>query len=740
MATSSTSTSSFTGKKLHYRTCTLCEAMCGIVIETENQDIISIKGDDNDPFSKGYICPKAVALKDIHEDPDRLRQPMLRTEHGWQPISWQQAFERIEHEIKRIQLSHGRDSVAAYLGNPNVHNLGSILFGPGFLRSLKTRNRFSATSVDQLPHHVVAWKLFGHQLKIAVPDIDHCDFFLMFGANPMASNGSLMTAPGFRHRLKALQERGGKLVVIDPRRTETAEVADVHHFIRPGTDALLLLAMINRIFATNRISMGRLEAFTDGVQKVAEFVAPYTPQRVALHTGVDAATIERLVDDFCAARQPVCYGRMGVSVQAFGALSQYLITLLNILTGRLDAPGGLMFTQPAADVLKQTGRGHLGNHKTRVRGLPEFGGEFPVSALEEEITTPGEGRIRALFTLAGNPVLSTPNGAQLQMALQKLDFMVSIDLYINETTQHAHIILPPTSPLERDHYDIIFHMLAVRNTAKYSPALFRKPSHSKHDWEIFLELTLRFAPPRNLLDKARAMVPYVLRPSGMVDMLLRSGRYGGKWRLSEGLSIRKLRQHPHGVDIGPLREDLPAGLWHKNKRIDLAPDFFFADLPRIDKTFFTAADVAAGDAGEFPLRLIGRRHVRSNNSWLHNSERLVKGKNRCTLMIHPQDAAVLRVDNGALVDVESAAGRIAIEAEITEHIMPGVVSIPHGFGHARSGVQLQVAQKHGGVSVNDLTDARQVDVLCGNAVLNAVPVRVGAVQAGSSMQAQMSPA
>lgn len=718
MATPSTS-------KVHYRTCTLCEAMCGLAIETDNQDIVSIKGDDKDPFSKGYICPKAVALKDIHEDPDRLRQPMLRTEHGWQPIPWQQAFERIEHEIKRIQLAHGRDSVAAYLGNPNVHNLGAILFGPGFLRSLKTRNRFSATSVDQLPHHVVAWKLFGHQLKIAVPDIDRCDFFLMFGANPMASNGSLMTAPGFRHRLKELQARGGKLVVIDPRKTETADVADAHHFIRPGTDALLLLAMISRLFSTNRVSMGRLEGFTDGVQKVAEFVAPYTAQRVAPHTGIDAATIEKLVDDFCAAKQPVCYGRMGVSVQAFGALSQYLITLLNILTGRLDATGGLMFTQPAVDTFRQTGRGHLGKYKTRVRGLPEFSGEFPVSALAEEIVTPGEGQIRALFTLAGNPVLSTPNGAQLQAALQKLDFMVSIDFYINETTRHAHIILPPTSPLERDHYDVIFHLLTVRNTAKYSPPLFRAPMSSKHDWEIYLELTNRFAPPRNLIDKARAVLPYFVRPRGMIDMLLRSGRYGGKWRLNEGLSIHQLRRHPHGIDIGPLREDLPAGLWHRNKRIDLAAEFFFADLSRIENTFFATDDVTNGKEEEFPLRLIGRRHVRSNNSWLHNSERLVKGRNRCTLMINPQDAAVLQVDNGALVDVESASGRIAIEAEITESIMPGVVSIPHGFGHGGGGLQLQVAQKHAGVSVNDLTDAQQVDALCGNAVLNAVPVRVG---------------
>jgi len=718
MATRPVTNQSITAK-VHYRTCTLCEAMCGIAIETAGAGIVSIKGDDNDPFSKGYICPKAVALKDIHEDPDRLRQPMLRTEQGWQPITWQSAFDRIEQEVKRIQSAHGHDSVAAYLGNPNVHNLGSMLFASGLVRALKTRNRFSATSVDQLPHHLVAWKLFGHQLKIGVPDIDHCDFFLMFGANPMASNGSLMTAPGFRHRLKDLQARGGRLVVIDPRRTETAEVADAHHFIRPGTDALLLLAMINRLFTTNRIEMGRLAGFTDGVQQIAEHVKPYTAARVAPLTGIDVQTIESLIDDFCAAKSPVCYGRMGVSVQSFGALSQYLIVLLNILTGRLDARGGLMFTQPAIDMLKQMGRGHFDKYRTRVRGLPEFGGEFPVVALAEEIATPGDGQIRALFTLAGNPALSTPNGAQLQSALQQLDFMVSIDYYINETTRHAHIVLPPVSPLERDHYDLLFHVLAVRNTVKYSPALFQPPPQSMHDWEIYLELTNRLAPPRGLLARAQALLPYLLRPRGMLDVLLRSGRYGGKWRLDKGISIRKLRQHPHGIDIGPLCEDLPRGLVHKNKRIDLAPAFFFADLPRVEQAFF-----ARHEDAEFPLRLIGRRHVRSNNSWLHNSERLVKGKNRCTLMIHPQDAVALKLCNGVIATVESAAGSVVIEVELTEDIMPGVVSIPHGFGHANAGVQLQVAQKHAGVSINDLTDAREIDALSGNAVLNAVPVRV----------------
>lgn len=700
----------------HHRTCNLCEAMCGIVITHDAGQIVSIKGDRDDPFSRGHICPKAVALKDIHEDPDRLRKPMARTENGWQEISWKEALDRAAEGIARVQREHGRNAVGTYLGNPNVHNTGAMLLGRLLHDSLGTRSRFSATSVDQLPHHIVAHHLFGHQLKIPVPDIDRTDFMLIIGANPLASNGSIMTVPDVKKRLQAIGERGGRVVVIDPRRTETAALADTHHFIRPGSDVLLLLSMLQVLYAENRVRRDhRTLALCDGLEALPEAVAPWTPERVAPHTGMSADSIRQLVADFCAAERAVCYGRMGVSVQAFGLLSQYLVMLLNLLTGRLDEPGGLMFTRPAVDVLNHTGPGRLGRNHTRVRGLPDFGGEFPVSALAEEILTPGDGKIRAMVTVAGNPVLSTPNGGQLDEALASLDFMVSIDFYLNETTRHADLILPPVSPLEREHYDVIFHMLAVRNTARYADALFAAPKDALHDWQIYLGLADRLAPPRSLRERATRAWIRRTGPKGLLAMMLRFGAWGRGLRPG-GLTLGSLRRSPHGIDLGPLTPSLPQALRRRDKRIALHPEFYFADLARVEASFPNTE--ASADAA----LLIGRRHVRSNNSWLHNSHRLVKGPARCTVMLHPEQAEALGIANGTTVRVTSRVGSIELPAEVTPDIMPGVVSVPHGWGHQRAGIRQQVAQQHAGASVNDLTDDQFIDVLSGNAALNGVPV------------------
>jgi anaerobic selenocysteine-containing dehydrogenase len=479
----------------HYRTCHLCEAMCGIAITVEDGRIQSILGDADDPFSRGHICPKAVALQDVHDDPGRLRHPVRRTANGWQRLSWEEAFDEAARRIHAVQRQHGRDAVALYLGNPNVHNHGSLLFGGLLTRALRTRNRFSATSVDQLPHHVAAHAMYGHQLLLPIPDIDRTRFLLVLGANPVVSNGSLMTAPGVARRLKDIRARGGRVVVVDPRRTETAAIADEHLFIRPGTDVLLLLALLRTLFAENRVAPGRLGAFTDGIEVLARSVAPFTPERVAPATGVPAERTRALAREFAASAPAVCYGRVGVSTQAFGGLCQWLIQALNIVTGNLDQPGGAMFTTPAFDLVDLTARrrqhGHFATRRSRVRQLPSFGGEFPVSALAEEILTPGAGQVRGLVTSAGNPVLSTPNGRQLDRALAGLDAMVAIDFYVNETTRHAHLILPPTFALEHDHYDVVFHVLAIRNTAKYSPPLFAPAAGARHDWQIMLELSTR---------------------------------------------------------------------------------------------------------------------------------------------------------------------------------------------------------------------------------------------------------
>lgn len=716
---------------IHYRSCNICEAICGIEITVEGERL-NIRGDKDDPFSQGYICPKAVALQDIHFDKDRLKHPVRRTPHGWQRIDWDEAFEEVTQNLKRIRAQHGRNSVATYLGNPNVHNSGALLFAPGFIRSLRTRNRFSATSVDQLAHHVAGYLMFGHQLLLPIPDIDRTSFFLILGANPAVSNGSLMTAPGVSRRLQEIRRRGGKVILIDPRANETARLADLHLFIRPGTDVFFLLALLHVVFDEGLVRLGTLASFTKGVETVANLVAEFSPERVAPVTGIDSDQISALAREFASAESAVCYGRIGVSTQEFGGVCQWLINVLNIVTGNLDRAGGAMFTLPAFDPVSAqeslAPRGSYGRWHSRVRKLPAFAGELPVAALAEEILTGGSGQIKALVTLAGNPVLSTPNGRELDRALASLEFMASIDFYINETTRHAHIILPPTSPLERGHYDVAFHLLAVRNTTKYSPPLFRAASDTRHDWEILLELQTRMqhdGPFSGLIGRTkRELIRRFVGPERILDLGLRFGPYGARVNpFSKGLSLRKVRKAVHGIDLGPMTPCLPERLRTADKCIELTPEVLVKDLERVKARFL--APVSFESNGH--LLLIGRRQLRSNNSWLHNSERLVKGnpaKPACTILMHPADAAHRQLTRGQKVVVRSRVGSVVLPLEVSEEIMPGVVSIPHGWGHDQPGIQLGVAQQYAGTSINDLTDNLTVDALCGTAAFNGTPVTV----------------
>lgn len=695
--------------------------MCGIVITTTGARVTGIRGDPDDPFSRGHICPKAVALQDVHEDPDRLRRPLRRTGHTWTEIGWDEALDEAARELKAVQAAHGRDAVATYLGNPTVHSLGAMLFAPDLMRALRTRNRFSATSVDQLPHHVAAMMMFGHALLIPIPDIDHTQHLLMFGANPAASNGSLMTAPGVTDRIKAIRARGGRVVLIDPRQTETASLVDAHHFIRPGTDALLLLALLHVVFAEGSTSTSAYENYLTGLDELRQLAARFSPERVADLTGVSADAIRTMAREFAAAPTAVAYGRVGVSMQEFGGLACWLISALNVVTGRLDARGGAMFTTPAVDILKADQRSadgvRFGRWTSRVRQLPEFAGELPVSALAEEIETAGRGQVRALVTHAGNPVLSTPNGRRLEQAIAQLDYYVAIDFYLNETTRHAHLILPPTFALERDHYDLVFHTLAVRNTAKYSPPVFPRPVDARHDWEILSGLTHRIHGTLSARVKAAALTR--LTPRGMVDIGLRQGPYGaGFTPFSSGLRMKTLLDQPHGVDLGPLQPSLPARLRTADRRLHLAPSLFMNDVARLEATL----DQATTRTGS--LMLIGRRTLRSNNSWMHNSERLVRGRNRCTVQMHPDDATMRGLTDGVDVRVISRVGSVIAPLEVTPTLMPGVVSLPHGWGHGRNGTRLATANVHPGVSINDLTDDQRIDTLTGNAGFSGVPVTV----------------
>ncbi len=697
-------------KTVHHRACHLCEAICGLTFELDTDEggvsrITSIKGDAQDSFSRGHICPKAVALQDIQNDPDRLRSPVLRVGDQWLPIAWEEAFELAARRLYEIQQRHGQNAVAVYQGNPSVHNYGLMTHSNYFLGLLKSRNRFSATSVDQLPHHLTSYLMYGHGLLLPIPDIDHTDFMLILGGNPLASNGSIMTVPDVEKRLKALQARGGKLVVVDPRRSETAAMADQHLFVRPGGDAALLCGVLNTLFEEGLTRTSHLPV--SGLDEVREALQPFTAEVMSLLCGIDAGSIRQLARDFAAADKAVCYGRMGVSTQAFGTLCHWLVQLINLVSGNLDRVGGALCTEPAVDLVATTGGGHFNAWQSRVSGLPEYGGELPVSALAEEMLTEGEGQVRALVTVAGNPVLSTPNGRQLEQALDGLEFMLSVDLYINETTRYADLILPSTSALENDHYDTTFNLFAVRNVTRFNKAILPKPEGALHDWEIFVGLAQAFA-----AISGKPLKP-TLPPAQMIDMGLRSGRYGEDSAL--GLSVQMLEGYPHGIDLGPLQPNLAARLKTASGTVEAAPAVILADLQRF---------AAQQPPSAAQLLLIGRRHVRSNNSWMHNFHRLVKGKPRHQLLMHPEDLAGRQLQDGQRVRVTSRVGSIEVDVQASTDMMPGVVSLPHGFGHARPGVLLDIARAQSGASANDLTDERLVDALSGNAVLNGVPVEV----------------
>ncbi|MFC7050827.1 molybdopterin-dependent oxidoreductase [Emcibacter nanhaiensis] len=700
-----------------YRACPLCEAICGLEIKTRDREIVSIRGDRDDPFSRGHICPKAVALQDIQDDPDRLRRPLKKIGNGWQEIGWDEALDEVTERLFSLREAHGPDSLGIYLGNPNVHNLGAMTHGPLFYKMLRTKNRYSATSVDQLPHQLVSYLMYGHQFLLPVPDIDHTDYMLILGANPLVSNGSMMTCPDVKARLKAIQERGGKVVVIDPRRSETARMADHHHFIRPGGDTALLLALLKILLETvNPDRRSHLSGHLEKLDQVEDMLASVEIADCAASCGIAVGDIQSIADDLATAGKAACYGRLGVSVTENGTLNHWLIQMINIVTGNLDRVGGTLVTDPAVDLvgMRLMGPGGYGRWRSRVNNLPEACSELPVSELATEILTPGDGQIRGLITTAGNPVLSTPNGRKLDDALEQLDFMVSIDLYLNETTRHADIILPPTAPLEHDHYDISFLALAVRNVTRYSEAVFDKPEGTLHEWEIFDQLTRRMT--------AKMDAPVTTRsraPARMVNLSLAYGPYGKRRRAEAGLSLKKLQNSPHGIDLGPLKPGLLKKLRTRGQKIDCLPD-----LIREGLTAFLKDLTSRPKEG---LLLIGRRHLRSNNSWMHNYERLVKGKERCTLLVHPDDMARCGLTDGDYALLQSRVAKQKVLVEASEEMMPGTVSLPHGWGHNRAGLRLAVAAEHAGVSVNDFTDEMQRDPIAGTSALNGVSVRLSPI-------------
>jgi anaerobic selenocysteine-containing dehydrogenase len=711
-----------------FRGCTLCEASCGLRFEVEGERIVSVRPDDDDVLSQGFACPKGIASADVHHDPDRLRQPMIRQGDGsFRPASWDEAMTLVAERLTALRALHGADSIAVYIGNPIVHNHGALMLRAGLLKAIGSRNCMSAGSQDTSPRFATSWYLYGSSLSVPIPDVDRTQYLLVIGANPVVSNGSFLSAPNMRGRLRAIRNRGGRVVVVDPRRTETARDADEHVAIRPGADALFLLAMVQVLAARGQIDRDALQRTTSGWGAIEAELAHFTPERVAPHTGIEAATIERLALEFAAAPSATAYSRVGVCNNAFGTLATYATDLLNIAAGRLGAEGGALFTSPAIDVVELVrmmgGDGH-DRWRSRVRGLPETLGDLPASILAEEIETPGTGQVRALVSYAGNPVLSTPNGRRLSAALAQLDFMVAVDIYLNETTRHAHVILPPAWSLSEDHVDVMFSNFFARNVARWSPPVFERGPGERADWEILLELAERLGggatgrPAVDRLFRLGKRVGLGWTPERMAALALRSGRYGDKFLpWSRGLNRRKLEAAPHGIDLGPLETGAARRIFHRDKKVHL-------DAPPLLQAVRELARQAGAPPPADELLLIGRREIRTNNSWMHNVRAMVAGRERCTLIVHPEDARRAGVADGELAMLESRVHRGAVSVQVSDEMRPGVVSLPHGWGHTDAAPWQKVAGSRPGVSANDWTDDQLVESVVGQSVLNGVPVRL----------------
>jgi anaerobic selenocysteine-containing dehydrogenase len=748
---------SLKGQRTAYRSCPICEATCGLEITLEGDSIAGIRGDDQDVFSRGFICPKGVALKQLHEDPDRIRQPLVKRNGQFDPVSWTEAFEVITRRLPELIKTHGRDSTAVYLGNPTIHTMAGALYVRPLIKALGTKNLYSASTVDQMPKQVSCGFLFGSAASIPVPDIDRTDYLLILGANPLVSNGSLCTAPNFPGRLKALKKRGGRLVVVDPIKTRTAQEAHEHLFIRPGADPYLLFALVHTLFNEGRVAPGHLADHLAGLDLLEEMARPFSPEAVAEICRIEPAVIRRLARELAEAPTAAVYGRIGTCTAPFGALTSWLVDVLNILTGNLDRPGGAMFPQAAHSRLKKTpgGRGfNIGRWTSRVKGLAEVCGELPIATLADEIETPGTGQVRSLITIAGNPVLTTPNGRRLAKALDSLDFMVAVDFYLNETTRHADVILPAPSPLYQGQYDFAFYNLSVRNIAHYSPPVLNLPPEKMHLWQILGRLTLiaagqgpgfdlnafddfilgemiasemkRSDSPWSGLDQAGIMSQFagIQGPERLLEAMLRLGPYGTS-STEALLTLEALSNAPHGIDFGALQPCLPEILRTPSAKIELCAEPIQQDIGRLQ------AGLTAAPEG---LVLIGRRHLRSNNSWLHNLPSLVTGPERCTMLVNPKDAARLGLEDGGPAKVSSRVGSIELTVTFTEEIMPGVVSIPHGWGHDLPGAALAVAAERPGVNSNLLTDETLLDPLSGTSVLNGIPVQVEPVTSGTQDQ------
>ena len=662
-------------------------------------------------------------MEEVVNDHDRVLKPLRRKRDGsFEEVSWESALSDISARLSDVLDEHGKESVAWYMGNPGAFSYSHTLWAKGFLDAIGSPHYYTAGSQDVNNRFAASALLYGSPLVVPIPDLRRTDFLLMVGANPLVSHGSVLSAPRVREQLLGLEKRGGRVVVVDPRRSETAKQFE-HLPIRPDADAWLLLSLLQVVLDEGLADRGWLAEHAKGADELERLVAGHSPEDTESRTGVPADRARELARAFAEAPSAAAYGRTGSCLGRFGTLVSFLLDALNAVTGNLDSPGGAVFGRPPIaldDVAERVGLASYGKTRARFGDFPDVIGNLPASLLPREIETPGARQVKAMFVSAGNPVLSVPDGDAMERALGKLDLMVALDFYVNETTKHADYVLPTTTLYERDDVPIAFLGFFSQPFIQTTERVIEPRGESRQEWEIIDDLSRRMglAPYSIPALRAAAKLGFRPTPQRLVDLLLRTGPKGDLFGARRGgLSLDELRKHPHGLLLG---EEIETGVLgdkvrHKGSRVHLAPPEIVEEMTR--------AESSNGDDPAYPLRLIGLRELRSHNSWMHNAPMLMRGGRVQALRVHPDDAAACGLEDGGEVSVESKSGAVTVPVKVTDEMMPGAVALPHGWGH-RGGWKL--ANEHAGANVNLLasSDPEDLERLAGMAHLNGIPVRL----------------
>jgi formate dehydrogenase len=716
----------------HTTFCRICEAACGMVATVEDGRITKLRPDRDHPLSQGEACPKGVAMLEVHDDPDRVLHPMRRRAdgEGFERVSWREAIADIGTRLRAVRDEHGGDAIGWYMGNPGAFSYSHPLWVKGFVDALGSKHYYTASSQDVSNRFAASALLYGSPALLPIPDLNRTKFLLVVGANPLVSHGSVLTAPRIRHQLDEIVERGGRVVVVDPRRSETARQYE-HVPVQPDSDAQLLLSLLHVIFDEHLEDTAAITEQSTGTQLLRNAAAEHPPEATESATGVPADTVRALARDIAAAESAAIYGRTGSCLGRHGTLVSFLLDALGLVTGNLDRPGGLVFGRPVIALDEVAHRGGLdsyGKVHSRIGGFPDVLGAMPASLMAEEITTPGDGQMHALFVSAGNPVMSVPDGDKLTRALVELDLLVSIDLYVNETNKHADYVLPAATFLEREDLPIAFLGFYTTPFIQWTEPVVAPRGEARDEWEtiddIAGELGIVPLPIPQLRMLGRRLTRW-LTPQRLVELLLRTSAQGDLFGLRRGkLNLDVLRKHPSGIVVD---EQIATGVLRKriytrDKRVNLQPQQLREALDRL-------RDLGGADSGgEFPLRLIGLRELRSHNSWMHNSPMLMRGKRTHAARVHPDDAVAHGLSDGGGVRITSKHGSLEVAVKVTDEIVAGTVALPHGWGHHGG---WQVANAAGGANSNVLAGSAVEDLepLAGMAFLNGIRVKLEPIAA-----------